>query len=88
MSTEQPTVGNMIYYLTRSITTPRPALVVFDHGDGVFNLQVWLPNGRSFTALKVRAYKTKSIEHFWFVSIDNPSPQPQPTEVENGESGG
>ncbi len=86
--TDLPQVGDTIFYRNKSIKTPRPALICFDHDDGVFNLVVFLPEGRNYCAKKVRAYPTKTIEHYWFVGIDGgPAPAPEGADQPGPSSG-
>lgn len=44
---------------------PLPALVLKDSGEGIFDLFVFLPTGRTYIAQNVTDEPTTPVQHYW-----------------------
>lgn len=74
-----PHIGQVVHYYTSRtqdketrtrLTVPEPigplaAMVVFVHRTKSVNLNVWMPNGRSFPAFDVSTEPSTPVQHYW-----------------------
>lgn len=59
-------IGKIVYYRSRTIRSPRPALVIHDHGNQVLNLAVWMPDrAQPFYAHRIGPEPEGPIKQFW-----------------------